>query len=251
MSLIPRILLVCSLLSLSTFSSLQADVFELRIYTVHAGKLDALNTRFRDHTVRLFKKHGMKSVGYWVPVDSPHSNNTLIYVLQHQSRESAKTSWAAFIADPAWKKAYQASRQTGPIVKSVKSEFMKSTDYTPKYSNEKTDKQTVFELRIYRTHPNKLPLLDSRFRDHTIGIFNRFGMKSVAYWHSTDPPASSNQLTYILKHPNRASAKSAWQSFIKDAAWKKVAKESQKDGPFLQQRPESIYMKATDYSAIQ
>ena len=67
-----------------------ADVYELRTYTTHEGKLENLNARFRDHTVRLFKKHGMESVGYWVPTAEPKSKNTLIYVIKHKSRDAAQ-----------------------------------------------------------------------------------------------------------------------------------------------------------------
>ena len=74
-------------------STSQAEVFELRTYTTNKGKLPNLNARFRDHTVRLFEKHGMKSIGYWTPTDK---ENTLVYVISHKSREAAKASWKAF-----------------------------------------------------------------------------------------------------------------------------------------------------------
>ena len=108
-----------------------ADVYELRTYTTNEGKLPNLNARFRDHTVRLFKKHGMESVGYWVPTDEPRSKNTLIYVIKHKSRDAAKASWKAFIADPEWKKVAKESQVDGPILaKRPDSVFMKATDYS-------------------------------------------------------------------------------------------------------------------------
>lgn len=106
-------------------------VYELRTYTTNEGKLDALNARFRDHTTRLFEKHGMKNVGYWVPVDEPLSKNTLIYVLEHKSRDAAKASWAAFQKDPDWVKARTESEAQGRIVSKVDSVFMQPTDYSP------------------------------------------------------------------------------------------------------------------------
>ena len=108
-----------------------ARVFELRTYTTHEGKLPALQTRFRDHTVALFTKHGMTNIGYWVPADAPASQNTLIYVLAHSSREAAKKSWDAFRNDPDWQKARAASEVPGPIVSKVESVFMNATDYSP------------------------------------------------------------------------------------------------------------------------
>ena len=105
-------------------------VFELRTYTTHPDRLDALHARFTDHTIGLFERHGMTNIGYFVPQDDPLAGNTLIYVLAHDSREAAKASWAAFIADPEWQSAYQASISDGPIVDKLESVFMDATDYS-------------------------------------------------------------------------------------------------------------------------
>ena len=105
--------------------------FELRIYTAHEGKLEALHQRFREHTNRLFQKHGMELVGYWTPVDGDEAKNTLIYVLAYESREARDRAWEAFKADPQWIKAYEASHKDGPLVLKVESKFMNATDYSP------------------------------------------------------------------------------------------------------------------------
>lgn len=107
-----------------------AVLYELRTYHAEPGKLDALLTRFRDHTCKLFEKHGMTNVGYWVPQDEPGHSNTLIYVIAHASREQAKKNWAAFGADPDWVKARTASEANGKIVEKVESVFMDATDYS-------------------------------------------------------------------------------------------------------------------------
>ncbi|MEX0610993.1 MAG: NIPSNAP family protein [Pirellulales bacterium] len=106
-------------------------VFEIRTYTTEPGKLDALHARFRDHTTRLFEKHGMTNVGYWTPVDEPRRSDTLIYVLAHESPEAAKTSWDGFRNDPEWQKARGESEAAGPIVRKVESVFVTPTDYSP------------------------------------------------------------------------------------------------------------------------
>jgi len=106
-------------------------VFELRTYTAPEGKLGELDKRFRDHTMRIFKKHGMDNVGYWHPQDAPDSANTLIYIISHKSRDAAKASWAAFQADPEWQKVSTESQVNGRIVSKVVSVFMDSTDYSP------------------------------------------------------------------------------------------------------------------------
>src|SRR5262247_3531521 len=105
-------------------------VFELRTYTAPEGKLANLQARFRDHTIRIFNKHGMKSIGYWVPQDAPNSQNTLIYILEHPSREAAKKNWADFSADPEWQKVSAESQVNGRIVSKVDSVFMDATDYS-------------------------------------------------------------------------------------------------------------------------
>ena len=106
-------------------------VFEIRTYMAAPGKLDALNARFRDHTIKVFDKYGMKSIGYWVPEDAPLKDNTLIYVLSHESREAAAKSWAAFRTDPDWVKAKADSEKDGPLTTKVESVFVNPTDYSP------------------------------------------------------------------------------------------------------------------------
>ena len=103
----------------------------MRTYTAPDGKLPNLQARFRDHTIRIFNKHGMKSVGYWVPQDAPTKDNTLIYIISHDSREQAKKNWADFQADPEWKKVSAESQVDGRIVSNVVSVFMDATDYSP------------------------------------------------------------------------------------------------------------------------
>ena len=106
-------------------------VFELRTYTAPDGKLPELQARFRNHTMRIFERHGMKNVGYWVPQDAPAKDNTLIYVISHESREAAKKSWAAFGADPEWQKVAKESQMNGKILAGVTSVYMDATDYSP------------------------------------------------------------------------------------------------------------------------
>ena len=103
-------------------------VYELRTYTTHPGKLDDLHKRFRDHTMQLFEKHGIKNIGYWVPMDKP---NTLVYLIAHKSRKAADQSWKEFRADPEWKQVAKESEQNGKIVMHVESHYMTPTDYSP------------------------------------------------------------------------------------------------------------------------
>ena len=105
-------------------------IYELRTYTCEPGKLDALKARFRDHTVRIFNKHGMESVGYWVPEDPERSSNTLIYILAHPSREAADKNWKEFADDPEWKKVQAESEANGKIVQKVERVWMDPTEFS-------------------------------------------------------------------------------------------------------------------------
>ncbi|MBL8828342.1 MAG: NIPSNAP family protein [Planctomycetaceae bacterium] len=118
--------------SLFTATAAHAErLFEMRTYITHDGRLDALNARFRNHTNKLFVKHGIELVGYWVPTTEPDSKNTLVYILAYPNQEARDASWKAFVADEAWKQAKAASEADGPIVKKVISQFLKPTDYSP------------------------------------------------------------------------------------------------------------------------
>ena len=112
------------------FALAQNRVYELRTYTCNEGKLEALKTRFRDHTIRLFERHHMESVGYWVPQDGEKSKTTLIYVLVHPSRQEAEKNWAAFRADPEWVKVRTESEAAGAIVQKVESVYMSPADFS-------------------------------------------------------------------------------------------------------------------------
>ena len=108
-----------------------ARIFELRTYTAPEGKLGELHARFRDHTLRIFKKHGMENIIYFAPQDAPLSQNTMIYLLAHPSREAADKNWAAFGKDPEWQKVAQETQVNGKIVAKVDRIFLNATDYSP------------------------------------------------------------------------------------------------------------------------
>lgn len=115
---------------LAGFALAQNRVYELRTYTCNEGKLEALKTRFREHTIEIFNRHHMESIGYWIPSDGEKSKNTLIYVLAHPSREEAKKNWDEFSKDPEWVKVNAESNANGRIVNHVDSVFMDPTDFS-------------------------------------------------------------------------------------------------------------------------
>ena len=105
-------------------------VFELRTYYAAPGKLNALHARFRDHTNKIFQKHGMTIIGFWTPADPQTADNTLIYLLAFPSKEAADKSWKEFREDPDWIKAKTESEKNGKIVEKVESVFLNPTDYS-------------------------------------------------------------------------------------------------------------------------
>ncbi|MBV9887482.1 MAG: NIPSNAP family protein [Acidobacteria bacterium] len=107
-----------------------ATVYELRIYHAAEGKLDALLARFRDHTIKIFAKHHMRSVAYWTPTDEPAKTNTLIYILEHPSRDAAKANWKAFEDDEEWKSVKAKSEENGKLVDHVDSTYMVLTPFS-------------------------------------------------------------------------------------------------------------------------
>jgi hypothetical protein len=108
----------------------KGPVYELRTYTAADGKLDALKARFKNDTIRIFKKHGMESVGYWVPEDPDKSKNTLIYILKHSSREEAEKHWTDFQNDPEWKKVSAESEANGKLVLKVERVWLDPTEFS-------------------------------------------------------------------------------------------------------------------------
>ena len=131
---IQKLLLTAALVLVATIGVTQAAdssgrVYELRTYYTHPGKAAALQARFRDHTLKLFEKHGMVNVGYWVPADPKDGGaEKLIYLLEHKSREAAKASWKAFSSDAQWQAVRTKSEEGGKIVAKVESVFMTDPD---------------------------------------------------------------------------------------------------------------------------
>ncbi len=106
-------------------------VFEMRTYYAMPGKMKDLHARFRDHTCKLFEKHGMTIIGFWSPTDGKVAEEKMVYILAYPSKEAADKAWKAFREDPEWKKAAQESEKNGKLVAKVESLYMNPTDYSP------------------------------------------------------------------------------------------------------------------------
>ena len=253
----PRPILILCLLTLlnAAIPNAQAQkderIFELRTYHTNSGKLDALLSRFRDHTVELFKKHGMTNVAYWVPENN--KEQVLIYLMAYPNRKKRDEMWKAFLNDPAWKAAYAASTKDGKLVSKVDKIFLKPTEWSPSFDSDKNNPARLFELRRYTTNPGKLPNIHARFRDHTIEIFKRHGMTNLTYFRlSPDQKGADNTLIYFLAHKDVGARKKSFSAFSKDPDWQSARKESERDGKILiKGGGKSTLMIPTDFSPTQ
>ncbi len=244
-------LLLCAVAGLRAADDTR--VYELRTYTATPGKIANVLARFRDHTTRIFEKHGMINVGYFSPMDAADgAGEKLVYVLEHASRAAATASWAAFNADPEWVEARKASEAQGKIVAKAESVFMSAADFSPALVSKASTPARVFELRTYTTPENGIDALNARFRDHTRALFAQHGIVSVAYWHPTDAPKGAGRtLIYLLAYPSREAATTAWAAFRVDPKWiaAKTASET-KAGGSLTTDVKSVFLTPTDFSRM-
>lgn len=222
-------------------------VYEMRIYHCHEGRLNALLQRFQNHTLKLFEKHQMTNVGYWMPTEKP---NDLIYILSYPSLEAREASWKAFMDDPEWKEVSRKSEEDGKIVASVESIFLKlEPELTKKLKLKAESPERLFELRTYYCFPNRFPNIVARFRDHTRKLFEQHGMTNIAYWSTIEKDGSQPKLVYILAHKNAEATKASWDGFRNDPKWISVRDASEQSGKIVE-KVVSVYMKPTSFSMI-
>jgi hypothetical protein len=243
------------LTALATFGSGAAEAadtrcFEMRIYYAAPAKLAALNTRFRDHTCKLFEKHGMENIGYWLPMTN--TDNKLVYLLAYPSREAREKSWKEFSADPDWQSAWKASELDGKLVTKADSIFLAATDFSPTIKPSAATEPRAFELRTYTASPGNLKNLLARFRDHTLTLFAKHGMTSFGYWTPTEKKnGAGEKLIYMLAHKSPEAAAASFKAFRADPDWIAAKKASEvKAGGSLtvQDGVKSELLVSTDYS---
>lgn len=255
MKMFHRLLALLVLLAASVRAADSAGVYELRTYYTEPGRLDALLARFRDHTTKLFEKHGITNLAYWVPADAKDgAGSKLVYLLGYPSRDAATAAWKAFNADPEWqtvRKASEAPEAGGKIVTKVDSVFVAATNFSPafKVTAEKTPR--IFELRTYTTPDEaRLAALDARFGGGETTLFANAGMTGVVYTHPLDADkGAGHTLIYLLAHANRDAATASWQKFRTDPAWVKMKADSEKAaGGSLTTKTESMFLTPVDFS---
>lgn len=230
-----------------------ARVYEMRTYYAPPGKLDALNARFKNHTLKLFEKHGMTNVGYFTPIDN--KDNKLVYFLSFPSKDARNKSFKDFGADPDWKKAHADSEKDGKLVDKIESRFLTETDYSPMLKIEKSKEDRVFELRTYVATKNNLGNLNDRFKNHTVKLFEKYGMTNVVYWNALKGEKDADTLlVYLLAHKSKDAGLKSFDEFRKDPDWLAARKASEeKGGGSLTVEKTGVvseYLKPTDYSPL-
>jgi hypothetical protein len=244
--------LATALTALSTGHALAADTrcYEMRIYYAAPGKLDALNTRFRDHTCKLFERHGMVNIGYWLPMTN--TENKLVYLLAYPDREAREKSWKEFGADPEWQAAYKASEKDGKLVAKADSIFLAATDFSPAIKPSAAAESRAFEMRTYTASTGNLDNLLARFREHTLKLFANHGMTSVGYWTPTEKKnGAGEKLIYMLAHKSPDAAAASFKAFRADPDWiavKKASEEKAGGSLTVQDGVKSEFLAPTDYS---
>lgn len=225
----------------------EPQYFEMRTYYCFPGKLEDLKTRFRDHTMALFEKHGMTNIAYWEPLEN--ADNKLVYLMGYPDRASRDRSWEAFVNDPEWKRVYEASHADGPIVDSVVNAFYRYSAFSPKIQAENAGPR-IFSLRTYYTFPGKLEALRARFADHTLEIFERNGIHNLVYLDLDSAEAGNDHiLTYLITFPDTASRTASWKKFGDDPAWKAAYEASIQDGRLVESITDEL-LQATDFSPV-
>ncbi|TAG74254.1 MAG: NIPSNAP family protein [Runella slithyformis] len=210
-----KLLFIALMLSGATTSFAQQPdtrLYEMRTYWPAAGKMDNMLARFRNHATKLFVKHGITNIGYWVPQRKPDS--VLVYILAYPNKEARDASWKAFSADPEWQKVKAESEVNGKVVEKVEQRFLSSTDFSPNDLSSKDNR--VFELRTYKATKYNLGLLLARFRNHTVGLFAKHGMSNLIYWTQND---KDDMLIYLLGHKSKEAAAASFNAFRTDADW--------------------------------
>ena len=249
-NLLFALVIVVTVFSSGSANAADTRCYEMRIYHAAAGKLDALNSRFRDHTCKLFEKHGMVNVGYWLPVTN--TEDKLVYLLAYPSREAREKSWKEFSADPDWQTAAKESEKNGRLVLKAESIFLAATDFSPAINPSAAPEPRLFELRTYTASAGNLDNLLARFRDHTLKLFEKHGMSNFGYWTPTEKKnGAGEKLVYFLAHKSLEAAADSFKAFRADPDWIAVKKASEdKAGGSLtvQDGVTSEFLAPTDYS---
>lgn len=230
-------------------------LYELRFYTTNPGKLPDLHARFKNHTMKLFEKHGMENIIYWNVSEGARNSdddkdNMLIYIIAHKNEAAKDASWKAFLSDPEWKAVAAKSEENGKILaKPPRAIFMRETDFSA--ADEPINKDSnvparLWELRQYNDGPERVPFTVHRFGHGESELFTKNGMQTVKFWSATDKSA----FIYLLAHKDKDASNESWKGFRKDFGdFMKRYNEENKNQPTGRGNGNEVrFLIPTDYS---
>ena len=220
-------------------------VYELRIYAAAEDRLGHLIKRFREHTDRLFRKHKMEPIGYWLPTDgTAKEKRRFVYILKHPSRYAAYKNWNGFTHDPEWKRSVLEQ----PEFQRLLSERPESIFLTPKQfrnASTRSTKPGIYELRIHTAANGQLVTLQKSHREQVVGLHLKYGIRDIGSWFAYDRPESENTLYTLLCHTTRKQADLNWKALESDPTWKKGGTIGK-----LIQKTERLYLKPLEFSPL-
>ena len=206
-------------------------IHELQIITAKPGKLAALQEWFKQHDQDVLAKHGAKTLAYLLPAQTQageNAANKILCLYEHPSTKALMQFSRKVKADPLWKPL--DTSQPGPqlLVENTEVIWLRPTDFSPEFKPTKSSQPRVFELRTYTCpSPEKLAALHNRFRDHTMGLFAKYGMENLVYWQPLGLEDGDRKLVYLLAHDSVNAAKESFSKFRADPEWLKAKKASE------------------------
>ncbi len=225
-------------------------IYELRTYELMPGKAAPVLERFEKVTSRLFEKHDMKNVGYWLPVIA-ESNNMFTYMLAYRSMAHRDEAWNAYMQDPERIRVMAEAEASGPQVHRFSNMLLRPTPYSPDPLGEavRGGRKAVCELRVYSIGPGKAQVLHDRFAKETLPLFAKHGMTNIGYWTPV-VGGYSNDLYYLLGYPSLAQRETAWAGFTSDPEWQAVSRASADKHGVLVENITNIILRPTAFSPL-
>ena len=201
-------------------SRADSTCYELRIYRCFEGRVPALQKRFQEHTLSLFKKHGIRSIGYWLPLHG--EPNTLYYIIAYPDRRSRDSMWNAFAQSAEWLEVKRRSEEDGRIVDQVTSLFMTMPALSPRAEAFRSGADHTFELKTYPCASGDCSNLLAAFNDAGRKILEKQGIRTVAVWLASQPDKTPAGVVCLFVHKSEAAARTSWEAIGRDRGWRQI-----------------------------
>ena len=226
---------------------LDGPLHELRIYSAAEGRHGDLIKRFKDHTDRIFRRHKLEALGYWIPTGGPaKKRRRLVYLLRHESRYDAYRNWVNFTNDREWERVLDQPEFQGLLAKKPESIFLNEKPYSR--FREVAIKQPggIYELRIYAEDRGETTALENWFEGQLRPLFSKHGMREIGAWAPFDKPSSGTSFFSLLYHKDREQAEAAWKGLHRDLS----SKQEAINGDVLSTQSDVIFLRALGFSPL-